>query len=174
MSLIWHYARGIAFLRKENLTDAKEELGAIKNIGKDPGLESLIANYHNPTSKIYDVAVNVLAGEIAAYGEDYERAVELLEAGVKAEKNLNYSEPSAWHIPVRQTLGSVLMRAEMPVQAEEVYRKDLEINRNNGWSLTGLYNSLMAQDKTNQATETKETLKKVWGKADIEISDSIL
>ena len=90
----------------------------IKNIGKDPGLESLIANFTNPTSKIYDVAVNVLAGEIAAYGEDYERAVELLEAGVKAEKNLNYSEPSAWHIPVRQTLGSVLMRAEMPVQAE--------------------------------------------------------
>jgi len=174
VSLIWHYARGIAFLRKNNLSDAQEELEAIREIGKDPGLASLIANYTNPSSLIYDVAVNVLAGEISAYGEDYERAIELLEQGVAAEDRLNYSEPSAWHIPVRQTLGSVLMRAELPEQAEPVYLKDLEINRNNGWSLTGLHNSLIAQGKSEEAAQVKETFQKVWGKADIEISDSIL
>jgi len=40
--------------------------------------------------------------------------------------------------------------------AEKVYREDLEWNPGNGWSLLGMYQSLTAQRKTDQAEEYKK------------------
>ncbi|WP_346819790.1 tetratricopeptide repeat protein [Rapidithrix thailandica] len=172
--LIWHYTRGIAFLRKQNMKDAKEELMAIEKMLEDPDLETLIANYTNPTINVAKVAQRVLAGEIAAANGDYQMAIELLKEGVKFEDELVYSEPAAWHIPVRQTLGAVFLKANMPVEAEMVYREDLEINRNNGWSLIGLHNSLKAQGKNPEAKETKKQFDKSWELSDMMITSSIL
>ncbi|MDZ7693375.1 MAG: hypothetical protein U5K69_20035 [Balneolaceae bacterium] len=36
-----------------------------------------------------------------------------------------YSERAAWHIPVRQSLGHVLLKAGNAVEAEQVYRQRL-------------------------------------------------
>ena len=66
MKLIWHYARGIAFLRKNNLKDAQEELDAIAEMIKDPALEKLIAAGFDTTSSIAKLAYEVVAGEVAA------------------------------------------------------------------------------------------------------------
>ena len=141
---------------------------------KDPSLESLIANYTNPSSKIALVAQQVLAGEIAAAEGDYQKAIGLLEQGVLYEDQLTYSEPAPWHIPVRHTLGAVLLKANRPEKAEAVYLEDLENIRDNGWSLIGLYQSYRAQGKTIDAEETRQRFKKAWAKADIEISGSVL
>ncbi len=174
LKLIWHYARSIAFLRKNNLKEAKEELQAITAMKDDPELENVIANYTNPTSNIAKVAYEVVSGEVAAAEENLSKAIEHLEKAVELEDQLIYSEPSPWHIPSRQTLGAILIKAEKYGEAEKIYKEDLEQLRQNGWSLMGLYQSLKAQNKMDEANKIKEEFDKAWKHADFEIESSVL
>ncbi|MDN5202464.1 hypothetical protein QQ008_13845 [Fulvivirgaceae bacterium BMA10] len=174
LTLIWHYARGIAFLRKDNLKEAEEELEALATLKEDKDLESLIANYTNPSSKIARVAYHVLRGEIAASKGNFDEAVAQLEKGISYEDELIYSEPAPWHISVRQTLGAVLLKAGKPQEAETVYKEDLSNIRQNGWSLMGLYKSLNAQDKKQEADKVKRTFDEIWSNADFELNTSVL
>lgn len=174
LKLIWHYARGIAFIRKDNLKEAKEELDALDTLQNDSALEHIIANYTNPTSKIAKVAHEVVAGEVAAAEGEYEKAIIHLIEAVKLEDELTYSEPAAWHIPVRQTLGAVLLKSKKYKEAEMYFRQDLKILRQNGWSLIGLYHSLIAQGKMQEAAAIKKEFDAAWQYADLEINSSIL
>ena len=49
------------------------------------------------------------------------------------------------HQPVRQCLGKLLLDVGRLPQAEEAYRADLRVFPENGWSLLGLYHSIMFQ-----------------------------
>jgi tetratricopeptide (TPR) repeat protein len=174
LKLIRHYARGLAFVRKHNLKEAKEELEALEQMKADPALEELVANYTNPSSKIAQVAFEVLAGEVAAADGDITKAIDHLKSAVELEDQLIYSEPSAWHIPPRQNLGVLLLESGQYAEAEMVYRKDLEDLRQNGWSLTGLHQSLKAQGKEAEALEVKHELDRAWQHADIALERSVL
>ncbi len=174
LNLIRHYARGMAFVRKNNPKEAQEELDAIMSLSEDPELEELIATAHNPSVNIAKIAYEVVAGELAALNGDLTKAQEHLEKAVKAEDGLTYTEPAAWHIPTRQNLGAILLKSGKYQEAEKVYREDLKVLRQNGWSLLGLYKSLEAQGKTNEAMTIKKEFGKAWEHADLEISTSVL
>ncbi len=174
IKLIWHYARGIAFLRKNNIKEAQEELEAIAAMKDDPELENLIANYTNPSTSIAKVAHAVVSGEVAAAEGDLNRAIAHLQEAVALEDQLIYSEPAPWHIPARQTLGALLLKAKKYGEAEKIYKEDLAKLRQNGWSLMGLYKSLTAQQKTEEATAIKKEFDTAWEHADIEITSSVL
>lgn len=172
LNLIRHYARGLAFVRKDNLADAKEELEALAGLKENPELEIQVAN--NTSRKIAAVAHEVLAGEIAAAEGKLEEGIRHLEQAVELEDQLVYNEPSAWHIPPRHTLGALLLDAGRYAEAEAVYRKDLEDLRQNGWSLMGLYQSLNAQGKDAEARQVKQEFDTAWKEADISIERSVL
>jgi len=174
LNLIRHYARGIAFIRKGNIKEAQEELDALLALKNDPELENLIAAPNNPSSTIALVAYEVVAGELAALKGDLPGAIEHLKTAVINEDNLVYTEPSAWHIPTRQNLGAILMKAEKHYEAEKIYKEDLSQLRQNGWSLIGLYNAYIAQGKITEAKKIKREFDKAWKDADIKISSSIL
>lgn len=174
LRLIWHYARGVAFVRKNNLKEAKEELDAITALKDDPELEEFFGTFQNPTSSIARVAYHVVAGEIAAAEGDLDKAITKFKMAMEEEDQLVYSEPPAWYIPTRQNLGDALMKAKKYQEAEMVYREDLKHLRQNGWSLMGLYQSLKAQDKNEEADAILEEYNKAWEHADIEISSSVL
>ena len=99
-----------------------------------------------------NVAYEVVAGELAALQGDLAKAQEHLEKAVIAEDNLVYTEPSAWHIPTRQNLGAILLKANKFEEAEKVYKEDLKVLRQNGWSLMGLHKSLEEQGKTEEGS----------------------
>lgn len=174
LKLIWHYARGIAFVKKQNSKEAKEELEAIKLIISDPGMETIYASGFDNGTTIAKLAYEVVAGEIAALESNYSLAITHLENAVEMEDNLIYNEPSAWHIPPRQNLGAVLLKAGNYSEAEKIYLEDLDKLRQNGWSLMGLYESLMAQNKLDEATAIMQEFNTAWQDADIEIKTSIL
>ncbi|MBJ2176330.1 hypothetical protein JBL43_18910 [Aureibaculum sp. A20] len=174
LSLMQHYARGIAFVRKGNIKEAQEELDAIAVLKKDPDLETLVATANNASIHAANIAFEVVAGELAALKGDYSTSIEHLKNAVKFEDGLTYTEPAAWHIPTRQNLGAVLLKAGKFSEAEIIYKEDLNILRQNGWSLTGLYHSLKAQDKMGEAKKIKEEFEKAWEHADIEIESSVL
>ena len=174
LNLIRHYARGMAFVRKGNAKEAQEELEAIEALKNDPELEVLIAAAHNPSVNIAKIAYEVVAGELAALNGDTAKAIMHLEKAVEYEDQLTYTEPAAWHVPTRQNLGAVLMNANKFEAAEKVFREDLDVLRQNGWSLMGLHNSLKAQGKMDEAAKIKTEFDKAWEHADIKINTSIL
>ena len=174
LKLIWHYARGIAFVRKNNVKEAQEELDAISDLKKDPEMETIIATGFDSGTTIAALAYEVVAGEIASAKNDLEKAIEHFEKAVVLEDALIYNEPSAWHIPTRQNLGAVLLKAKKHEAAETIFKEDLEVLRQNGWSLMGLYKSLKLQGKQKEAEAILNEFKEAWKESDIEINTSIL
>ncbi|MEJ2162498.1 MAG: hypothetical protein P8X60_04045 [Robiginitalea sp.] len=126
LTLMRHYARGLAFIRKQNPREASEELEAIKSILEDPETANIIATAHNSSDRIAQVAYEVVAGELAHLQGKSSEAVEHLQRAVAAEDALTYTEPSAWHIPPRQNLGAVLMELDRYAEAAAVYREPLK------------------------------------------------
>lgn len=174
LNLIRHYARGIAFIRKNNITEAQEELEALAKFKEDPELEELVATAHNPSSRSAHIAYEVVAGELAALKGNLTKAIMHLNKAVILEDQLTYTEPAAWYIPTRQNLGAILLKARKYTEAEAIYKEDLSKLRQNGWSLIGLYQSLELQGKTEEAKKIKEEFDRAWVDADIEINSSVL
>jgi tetratricopeptide (TPR) repeat protein len=174
LTLIRHYARGIAFIRKGNSKDAQEELNAIESLKNDPKLANLIATANNPSSSAANIAFEVVSGELEALKGNLGKSILHLQKAVVFEDALVYTEPAAWHIPTRQNLGAVLLKAKQYKAAEKIFKEDLEVLRQNGWSLIGLYKSLVAQGKHKEARGIKKEFDTAWKHADIEIVNAVL
>ena len=169
---VWHYARGIAFTGKGELKKAAQELEQLQLIANDPSLEKVVIWGINSSVSLMEIASHVLAGEIAAKQEDYQKAISQLSQAVEVEDNLRYDEPSTWYSSVRQSLGAVLLAANRPQDAETAYREDLKRNPENGWSLFGLAQSLKTQGKIKEAQQVEVAFQKAWKYADVKLAAS--
>lgn len=168
---IWHYGRGLALIRTGKADSADEDLAAIQKIAADPALkEARIGN--NDGEKAVAIAENGLAGELAASRKDYERAIDFLRKSVAVQDSLHYNEPEDWYIPMRHSLGAVLLEAGRPADAESVYREDLKHHPKNGWSLFGLSKALRAQNKNDEAEKAEAQFATAWMNADVKIAAS--
>lgn len=168
---MWHYNRGIAFVAKNQLAAAEQELARLNAVLKDKSLDGPLFS-PNISRNILAIGPEVLGGEIAAARGQYDKAVAHLEKAVRLEDALVYTEPSEWHYPPRHALGAVLLEAGRPAEAETVYWEDLRRNRENGWALFGLVQALKAQKKTDEAALAEARLKKAWARADIALTGS--
>lgn len=126
----------------------------------------------NTTADLLKIGVEVLSGELAAKRGDVYGAIAHLEDGVALQEQLNYDEPAPWYSPVRQNLGAVLLQAGRPVEAEQIFRDDLAIYPNNGWSLYGLAQSLDAQGKTAEAQQVRAQFRAAWQHADVTLTSA--
>jgi hypothetical protein len=169
---VWHYARGIAYVRGKKLKEAAQELRKVRTIAADPRLEQIRIWGLNPTSSLAKIAAAVLQAEIAAARKNTKTAVAQLRKAIAIEDGLIYGEPPDWFYPVRQNLGAILLEADRPRAAEKVYREDLARFPDNGWSLFGLAQSLRAQGKTQEADDVQRRFEMAWQYADIEITAS--
>jgi tetratricopeptide (TPR) repeat protein len=170
---IWHYARGAALAATGKFKDARREVESLRKIAAGPEIANLPASFSaNTAGTILAVAVETLAGELAARQRQFDKALAHLEKAVRLEDALVYTEPSDWHYPVRQSLAAVLLEAGRPVEAEVVYWEDLRRNPENGWSLFGLMMSLRAQGKKGEADAIEKRFQKAWTHADVKLTAS--
>lgn len=169
---IWHYARGLALLARDQVTGAEMELAALRALLPHEQLEELKIWETNSLRELASIGENVLAGEISAAQGDYDAAVAFLQKAVALEDSLTYSEPPDWPVPARHNLGAVLLAAGRPADAEAVYREDLDRHRNNGWALAGLAKSLEAQRNPQEADEARQRLARAWTRGDVELTGS--
>ena len=170
---IWAYSLGSAYLAKGNLKEAEKELERLKAIATAPNADEYRVGA-TPSSAVLKLASYGLEGEFLMASGDLTGAIEAFRAGVAIEDQNNYTEPPDWAQPMRHYLGAALLLAGQAEQAESVYRRDLRWNQNNGWSLFGLGQALIAQDKKREAAEVLEAWQKAWAFADIELSSSHL
>ena len=171
MTAIWHYARALAFVRQDKLEDAKKEYAQLEAITHEMDVKRTIMG-RNTAKNLLAIASHVVAGEIAAKEGQMEEAVTHLEQAVQVQDDLTYTEPPPWYYPTRQSLGAILLAAGKHTTAEQVYRKDLENNPDNGWSLYGLAQSLRAQGKEKDAAAVDAEFQKAWAKADVKLTAS--
>ncbi len=169
---LWHYAQGIAAVRQERLDDAAEHHAALAEGAADPVFEQMLWFGRYPLSLGVGVAERVLAGELAMARGETAQAIAKLQQAAQLEDGIPYDEPPGWHQPVRQILGSVLLEDGQAEAAEEIYREELRRNPDNGWSLFGLRQALIAQGETEQAEAVAERFEQAWADADVRLTAS--
>ena len=170
---IWAYVLGSAYLSKGNTQEAEKQLERLKAIANAPNADEYRVGA-TPASAVLKLASYGLEGEFLMASGDLSGAINAFRAGVAIEDQNNYTEPPDWAQPMRHYLGAALLLAGQAEQAEAVYRRDLRWNQNNGWSLFGLRQALIAQDKKTEAAKVLEAWQKAWAFADIELSSSHL
>ena len=163
---IWHFARGMAFLRGGKLAEAKKELGTLERVAADPGMKDVKVKYINFAASLARIAVLTLSGEIALAEGRTEAGLNQLVDAVAIEDALEYDEPHLWLAPTRHALGAALLAAGRPADAERVYREDLAHYPANGWSLYGLSRALAAQGRTDAARKAEAEYRAAWRNAD--------
>ena len=169
---VWRYARAMALIATDRLSDAEVELTGLDKILEDPSLKGQTTFSTNTGTAILRIAPEVIRGEIAAKRKDWDKATLHLDRAIRYEDALIYQEPPDWHAPVRLTLGAVLLDAGRPDEAEAVYWEDLRKNPESGWALYGLLQALKAQGKNDDAALVEARFKKAWKYADITLNAS--
>jgi tetratricopeptide (TPR) repeat protein len=163
----WHYARGIAFSAKHDMTKARAERDALAaQIQKFPA--NTFFGY-NPAAKVFAVSLEALEARIASAQGDRKGAISHWQRAVSAEDGLSYDEPVDWYYPTRESLGGELARDGQFAEAEKVFRADLERNPRNPRSLFGLSKVLEAQKKTADAESVRRQFEQAWKNADVKL-----
>ena len=149
-----HYARGVAYASKGMVPEAEAEQVLFKEALTNPALAGRLMHnnfmYQDPAEgpSILNVNAAILEAEIEyrrqflakAAGEphDFTAAFDELRRGVDLSLNLAYNEPWGQMQPVRHILGALLFEQGHIEEAEEVYRADIKLWKDNMWGLLGL------------------------------------
>jgi tetratricopeptide (TPR) repeat protein len=156
----YRYARGVALAGMGRSSEAqaeRERLEAI--IRRIPEDEQLMSN---SSRSVLLIGLADLEARIARARQDTAAEILAWRRAVDLQDGLNYMEPPEWHYPVRESLGGALLRAGKPKEAEDVFRKDLEVNPRNGRSLFGLLESLKAQGNTTGVEWVQREFGEAW------------
>ncbi len=165
-----HASRGVAFAALGRTPEARSSQVAFRQAAASTPKEAFFGN--NSATGLFEIAENLLEGEILFREGKKEEALAALRIAVKKEDQLRYDEPPGWIQPVRHALGATLMQVGRTAEAEKVYREDLRRLPENGWSLFGLAQSLEAQGKQAEAKQIQARFKKAWKHADVKLASS--
>ena len=178
-----HYARGVAYASKGMVPEAEAEQVLFKEALTNPALAGRLMHnnfmYQDPAEgpSILNVNAAILEAEIEyrrqflakAAGEphDFTAAFDELRRGVDLSLNLAYNEPWGQMQPVRHILGALLFEQGHVEEAEEVYRADIELWKDNMWGLLGLKLCLEARgDAPEELAEVTKLFNERSSRAD--------
>jgi tetratricopeptide (TPR) repeat protein len=166
---LWHFARAKAFAHLGQAAEAEAEISKMETLAQAPEMKAALLAGLNPASTVLSIGVEEAKGELAKAQKDYEKAVEHLTQAVAIQDALTYIEPPAWYQSARLNLGDVYQMMGRPADAERTFRDDLKDFPKNGWALFGLYKSLSAQQRLEEASKVLEEYKTAWQYADAPI-----
>ena len=169
---IWHYARSMAFIAKNNLSEAEKEIAELESYRGNKTIDELLIWGFNSAGILVNISSEVAKGELEAKKKNYSLAIIHLIKAVEFEHSLRYDEPPTWFYPCRQNLGAVLIEAGKYAEAEKVYKENLEEIPDNGWGLFGLRQALLKQGKNDEANEVEKRFNEAWKYADIDLISS--
>jgi tetratricopeptide (TPR) repeat protein len=172
MQAVWHYARAMAFISKDQFEKAGKEIAKLEVFSYNKKIEELSIWGINSAGLLIKIAYQVSTGELEAKSKNYDSAIAYLKKAVEYENQLRYDEPPTWFYPCRQNLGAVLIEAGKYEEAEKIYRENLAEIPDNGWGLFGLHQTLLKQGKNDEAAEVEKRFKEAWKYADIKLTSS--
>jgi len=158
---MYHYARAVAFARNGDAAAATREIEALARIERDADYKPF-AEWGVPAKEIVQTARLVASGRLADAQGDLAGAARHYEDAVRIEDTLAYTEPPYWYYPVRQSLGSVLLRQGKLEAAEKTFRDSLVRVRNNGWALAGLVETYKRKGDAAGEKAASRAFAKAW------------
>ena len=170
---IWAYALGGAYIGKGDLGKAEQQLETLQQLVNAPNADEYRVGA-TPVRDVLRTAALALEGEVLEAKGDLNGAIASYQAAVDIEDQNNYTEPPDWPQPIRHYLGAALLEAGRAEEAEQVYLRDLRWNQNNGWSLYGLHQALLAQGKNADAEQVKAQYESAWRFAGMDLTRSRL
>ena len=166
------FARGMAYLGKNDLTLAKNELIKLSDYASDESFKTLTIWEINSVYDLVQIAYKVLEGEILASENHFDESINRLKEAVKIEDSLNYNEPPDWFFSVRHNLGAVQVEAKKYQDAIRTFKEDLEVFPRNGWALHGMQMAYANLNESQKVSEIKDQLKEIWATADTDITNA--
>ncbi|HEX6848923.1 MAG TPA: hypothetical protein VF144_18185 [Chitinophagaceae bacterium] len=171
-NVLYHFARGVAYSRKNERDSASMELDVMRQFMKDSSLTIPMSPFSS-ASVGADVAHHLLLGTIHEDKKLYDGAVRHYKMADSVEATMVYNEPRDWLLSTKHYLGHAYLLKGDGVNAEKVFKADLLNNNENGWALYGLYKSYVTQKKTTEASKAMTRYKKAFANADIKINSSV-
>ncbi len=163
----WHYGRTVAFAAIGLIDEGTDEYKALLNAYEQVPDSRLIGN--NPGKIVLDIGLLMAKGELEYRKENYDEAFDLLRLAVQKDDELRYDEPWGWMMPIRHSLGALLLEQGRYKEAEDVFKKDLLLHPNNGWALKGLTSCYHQTGQHQEAKITEQLFDKSWTRSDIHI-----
>lgn len=174
-----HYARAVAFAATGRVQEAEAE-EQVYIAARDRVPETRL-NHNNRMVDLFEIATEMLRGEIEYRKGNYDLAYAHLRRSVQIDDNLPYDEPWGWMQPTRHALGALLYEQGHVAEAEAVYRQDLGLGGNlsracihpdNVWSLKGLHDCLKSRGETEERRHIKQRLDLALSRADVSVAAS--
>jgi hypothetical protein len=117
---------------------------------------------NNKAADVLALSSATLAAQLAEAGGQPEAAIDQWRRADGIFAALAYDEPPAWLYPVSQPLAAAMLRAGRAADAEKVFRETLAAHPRDGRLLFGLWQSLLAQRRDNEAILVEQQYKDAW------------
>jgi hypothetical protein len=164
-NILYHFSRGMALANTGKVKEAWDEEKSMVPYLNDSSLLVPIENF-SPIIEAAKCAKKLLAGTIYLKENKTREAIFHLKQAVELDENMVYAEPRDWMLNPKQYLGTAYLVAKQWQKAEESFRRDLNQNKNNIWSLYGLHQSLIKQNKHTTALAIKKKLNIAMSQSD--------
>jgi len=158
---MWHYARGVAYARSNQVAEAKAEAAKIAELEQREDI-TYPEDIQAVVPGVLKIAQRIIEGRVAEAEGNWKAAAQAYGQAVEVQDSLPYLEPPYWYYPVRQSLGAALLRAGDAAQARQVFEESLKRAPNNGWALFGLMQAQKAMGDEILAAETQERFAAAW------------
>jgi tetratricopeptide (TPR) repeat protein len=136
-----HWAMGLAFAAKGDVKSAKGEAKAM-----DASLKDLQAKTKDSPKPLL-IARQELDGHIAFASKKYDKSFQTLQAAIRSERALRYTEPPSYPRPVAEALGPMALAQGKLRIAEDAFRQALEQYPESRRSTEGLAETLRRESK---------------------------
>jgi tetratricopeptide (TPR) repeat protein len=171
MTAWWHFARAQVLARGGKIDEAAAERAALAETAKRVPESTLFGGTGLESAKtVLALATTVVDARLAWARGARQEAIRSWTAAVAAADRLPYDEPPVWFYPIRESLGATLLLAGQAVQAERVFRDDLDRHPRNPRSLFGLRESLIKQGRESDAAWVQQAFDEVWKNAEVRLS----
>jgi tetratricopeptide (TPR) repeat protein len=161
VTAMYHYARAVAFAARKDTPSAQGEIDAIARLERETDYKPF-EEWLLPAKEILQTARLVAQGRLADANGDLAGAAKAYDDAVFIEDTLAYMEPPYWYYPIRQSLGSVMLRQGKLDDAEKLFRDSLGRVRNNGWALAGLAETYRRKGDAKAENAARRAFAKAW------------
>ena len=167
-SLWYHFARSVANAQLHRLAPAALERDNFRRVARTLPPDAIYRQ--NQAPRVIEVFSAILDARLAAARGEHAAAIESWERAVAAQDRLVYHEPPPVYYSIRESLGAALHRAGRLPEARAVFQDDLTRNPRNGRSLFGLWQTLVALGRRDEAAVSKRTFDSAWTGSDTTLS----
>lgn len=115
------------------------------------------------------LAAATLDAQLAWARGEKDKSIQHWRRAVELESGVQYDEPPAWFYPVQESLGGALLRNGQVKEAESVFRAVIHKRPRDGRPLFGLWQSLLAQKRDNDAALVKQQFDVAWKDATVKL-----